>query len=214
MKLWLLPAILILGISYPAIGQDFNPKKIYQKSSKAVVLIAAFERGGDSASTGTGSIIREDGSILTNAHVVINSANGKPFNKIRVFLKPDHVTGNLKKDTSRKFKANLIKYSESLDLAILQIDDPPFTADLPYLKLSKLNKISIGDPVLAIGHPEKGGLWTLTTGTISSLIENFENIPGKDVFQTETSFNRGNSGGPLLDRNGDIVGINSMIARK
>ncbi|KMP10390.1 serine protease [Candidatus Nitromaritima sp. SCGC AAA799-A02] len=204
----------MLFVASPALGKDFDPKKIYQEASKAVVLIAAFERGGDSASTGTGSIIRDDGSILTNAHVIINSANGKPFNKIRVFLKPSRVTGNLKKDTSRKFKASLIKYSKDLDLAILRINDPKFSASLPYLKLSNLHEISIGDPVLAIGHPEKGGLWTLTTGTISSLIENFENIPGKDVFQTETSFNRGNSGGPLLDRRGDIVGINSMIARK
>jgi serine protease Do len=52
------------------------------------------------------------------------------------------------------------------------------------------------------------------TGTISSLIENFGNIPGKDVFQTETSINKGNSGGPLIDRYGNIVGVNSMIARK
>jgi len=214
MKQWIMSVIIILGIVSPVSAQNFDPKQIYQEASKAVVLIAAFEGGRDTGSTGTGSIIRSDGSILTNAHVVINSVDGKPFNNIRVFLKPDHVTGDLKKDMSRKFDASLVKYSESLDLAILRINDSKFSADLPYLKLSKLRETSIGDPVLAIGHPEQGGLWTLTTGTISSLIEDFENIAGKDVFQTETSFNRGNSGGPLIDRRGDIVGINSMIARK
>jgi serine protease Do len=73
--------------------------------------------------------------------------------------------------------------------------------------------VSIGDPVLAIGHPENGGLWSLTTGTISSKINNYQKIPGKNVFQTETSLNRGNSGGPLIDENGRLVGVNSMFSR-
>jgi serine protease Do len=214
MRLWFLPTILLLGFANPVLSQDFNPRKIYQKSSNAVVLIAAFERGQKSASTGTGSIISKDGLVLTNAHVVFNDEKSKPFDSIRIFLKPDQVTGNLKKDTSRKFKATLIRYSNPMDLAILKIQDPNFSNPVPLLKLSNLKETFIGDPVLAIGHPEQGGLWTLTTGTISSLIENFEDVPGKDVFQTETSINRGNSGGPLIDRHGHMVGINSMIARQ
>lgn len=213
MRAWFLPLILVLGIANPALGQDFDPKMIYQKASKAVVLIAAFSQGDDSGSTGTGSIIQGDGLVLTNAHVVVNEETNKPYKLIRVFLKPDRVTGNLVNDTSRKFKATLVNYSSNLDLAILKIEESQFPSPLPHLKFSDLTQTSIGDPVLAIGHPEKGGLWTLTTGTISSLIENFGN-PGKDVFQTETSINRGNSGGPLIDRHGLIVGINSMIARQ
>ena len=76
------------------------------------------------------------------------------------------------------------------------------------------DSVSVGDPVVAIGHPEQGGLWTLTTGTISTQIQNFDRIKGKNVFQTEASFNRGNSGGPLIDQSGNMVGINTMIARK
>ena len=214
MRFWILPIILILGFASPASSQDFNPKEIYQKTSNAVVLIAAFDRKQDSASTGTGSIIRKDGLIITNAHVIFNDESSMPYDSIRVFLKPDRVTGNLKKDTSRKFKASLVHYSNPMDLAILKIQGPQNSNPLPLLKFSDLSKTSIGDPVLAIGHPEQGGLWTLTTGTISSLIEDFENVRGKDVFQTETSINRGNSGGPLIDRHGHMVGINSMIARK
>ena len=214
MKLWFLPIILTLGFANPVLSQDFNPRKIYQKTSSAVVLITAFDRGQKSASTGTGSIIRKDGFILTNAHVVFNDESNEPFDSIRIFLKPDRVTGNLKKDTSRKFKATLVHYSNPMDLAILKIQDTQFSSALPLLELSDLKETSIGDRVLAIGHPEQGGLWTLTTGTISSLIENFEDVRGKDVFQTETSINRGNSGGPLIDRHGHMVGVNSMIARK
>jgi serine protease Do len=214
MRAWFLPIVLMLGFADPALSRDFNPRKIYQNASSAVVLIAAFDKAQKSASTGTGSIISKDGLVLTNAHVIFNDEKNKPFNSIRIFLKPDQVTGNLKKDTSRKFRATLVHYSNPMDLAILKIQDPQFSSSLPLLELSDLKETSIGDPVLAIGHPEQGGLWTLTTGTISSLIENFENIPGKDVFQTETSINRGNSGGPLIDRHGHMVGINSMIARQ
>ena len=178
------------------------------------MLIAAFDRGQKSASTGTGSIISKEGLVLTNAHVIFNDDKNKPFDSIKIFLKPGRVTGNLKKDTSRKFKATLVQYSNLLDLAILKIHNPQFTSPVPLLELSDLHDTSIGDSVLAIGHPEQGGLWTLTTGTISSLIENYDDIPGKDVFQTETSINKGNSGGPLIDQNGHMVGINSMIARQ
>lgn len=214
MRAWFLPLILVLGIASPALGQDFDPKRIYQKASKAVVLIAAFDRGEKIGSSGTGSIIQADGLVLTNAHVVVNKETNRPYDLIRVFLKPDRVTGNIKSDTARKFKATLVNYSNSLDLAVLRIEKSRFSTPLPHLKFSDLAETSIGDPVLAIGHPEQGGLWTLTTGTISSLIENFGNVPGKDVFQTETSINRGNSGGPLIDRHGLMVGINSMIARE
>ena len=214
MRFWVSLIAISLCFISPASGRDFDPKKIYQETSKAVVLIAAFEYGDKDASTGTGSIIREDGFILTNAHVIFNPERNKPYSAIRIFLKPDRVTGNLKNDTSRKFKASLVRYSNELDLALLKIQKNYSINRLPFLEFSSLKGISIGDPVLAIGHPEQGGLWTLTTGTISSLIENFQNIPGKDVFQTETSINRGNSGGPLIDTYGDIVGINSMIARK
>jgi serine protease Do len=67
--------------------------------------------------------------------------------------------------------------------------------------------------VVAIGHPEQGGLWTLTTGVISAEVDNFNGVKGKHVFQTETGLNRGNSGGPLLDGGGQMIGVNTAIAR-
>jgi serine protease Do len=79
--------------------------------------------------------------------------------------------------------------------------------------LSDSETTHIGDRVVAIGHPEQGGLWTLTTGTISSEFDNFNGVKGKHVFQTETGLNRGNSGGPLLNQQGQVIGINTAIAR-
>jgi serine protease Do len=66
----------------------------------------------------------------------------------------------------------------------------------------------------AIGHPEHGGLlWTLTTGVVRAEVDNFNGVKGKQVFHTETGLNRGNSGGPLLDGEGWMIGVNTVIAR-
>ena len=209
-----LQVLLGLIISVPAAADDFNPRKIYSETSKAVVLITGFEPGQQEMSKGTGSIISSDGFVLTNAHVIIDQSTGRPFNNLRIFLKPDRVSGDLRKDTSLKYRAELVRFSENLDLALLRIKSPSIGNLSPTLEFSDSDLVSIGDPVIAIGHPEQGGLWTLTTGTISSHINNYGNMPGKNVFQTETSLNRGNSGGPLINGHGHIVGVNSMISRK
>ena len=209
-----LQVLLGLIISVPAAADDFNPRKIYSETSKAVVLITGFEPGQQEMSKGTGSIISSDGFVLTNAHVIIDQSKGRPFNNLRIFLKPDRVSGDLRKDTSLKYRAELVRFSENLDLALLRIKSPSIGNLSPTLEFSDSDLVSIGDPVIAIGHPEQGGLWTLTTGTISSHINNYGNMPGKNVFQTEASLNRGNSGGPLINSRGHIVGVNSMISRK
>ena len=216
MRLPVLSLQLLLGlmISVPAAAENFNPRKIYSETSKAVVLITGFEPGQQEMSKGTGSIISSDGFVLTNAHVIIDQSKGRPFNNLRIFLKPDRISGDLRKDTSLKYRAELVRFSENLDLALLRIRSPSFSNLSPTLEFFDSDLVSIGDPVIAIGHPEQGGLWTLTTGTISSHINNYGNMPGKNVFQTETSLNRGNSGGPLINGHGHIVGVNSMISRK
>lgn len=189
-----------------------SAKEIYQKSGAAVVLILGSD-DGRSGSGGTGSIISADGKIVTNGHVILN-AQGQPYKTIYVFLKPAKITGDNAADLQQRYTVKVVGYSPAaqLDLALLQIENPP--ADLPVMKFGDPDNVNIGDPVTAIGHPEQGGLWTLTTGTVSTVIQNFDRIKGKHVFQTEASFNRGNSGGPLIDENGNMIGINTMIARK
>ena len=195
MLIQIIQFFIVLLVSTTVAAEDFDPRKIYSETSEAVVLITGFEPGQRKMSKGTGSIIRGDGLILTNAHVIINENKGRPFNELRVYLKPERVSGNLKEDTSLRYKADLIEYSENLDLALLKIKPQAINKRSTTLQFSDSDLVSIGDPVLAIGHPEQGGLWTLTTGTISSHISNYGKIQGKNVFQTETSFNRGNSGG-------------------
>ncbi|HIK57670.1 MAG TPA: serine protease [Nitrospinaceae bacterium] len=204
--------LLTLVSVCPVWADEFDPGEIYRKTSPAVVLITGANSGDRSKSVGTGSIIREDGLVITNAHVVLNPKSNKPFQNIRVYLKPKRLIGDLEKDTALRYKAKLVGYSQTLDLAVLKIIKLNLkVASLPF---ANSDNTVTGEKVVAIGHPEQGGLWTLTTGTISSHKLNFQNIPGKHVFQTETSINKGNSGGPLINRKGQIIGVNSNLARK
>jgi serine protease Do len=108
-------------------------------------------------------------------------------------------------------RAKVVAYSQPLDLALLKLDGA--TEALSVVDVSESGRARIGDRVVAIGHPEQGGLWTLTTGVISAEVDNFNGVKGKHVFQTETGLNRGNSGGPLLDGEGRMIGVNTAIAR-
>src|SRR5215213_4534416 len=207
----LIMAIILSSGPGVCLAEELTPRQIYERMSPAVVMIMGYSNSGQRGSGGTGSIIQQDGLVLTNAHVVIDEPTGKPFSRLTVYLKPDHVTGETKQDLSRSGKARVLAWSQPLDLALLKLDGPP--GPFPVLELDDSDRIEIGDRVVAIGHPEQGGLWTLTTGTISAQFENFNATKGKSVFQTETGLNRGNSGGPLLDTYGRMVGINTAIAR-
>ena len=203
--------MLSLIWSTAATGKELSPREIYEQASPAVVMVMGYADGGRKGSGGTGSIIQSDGLVLTNAHVVIEEQTGKPFARFSVFLKPARVTGESKSDLSRMVRAKVVAYSQLLDLALLKLDG--VAESLPVVNVSESGRASIGDRVVAIGHPEQGGLWTLTTGVISAEVDNFKGVKGKHVFQTETGLNRGNSGGPLLDGEGRMIGVNTAIAR-
>lgn len=195
----------------PASGKELTPREIYEQTATAVVMVMGHSDSGKGGSGGTGSIIQADGTVLTNAHVVIEERTGKPYPRLSVFLRPIRVTGDSKIDLSRMVRARVVAYSSPLDLALLKLEG--LSEPLPIVDLSDSDRSRIGDRVVAIGHPEQGGLWTLTTGTISAEVDNFNGVKGKHVFQTETGLNRGNSGGPLLDGEGRMVGVNTAIAR-
>jgi len=189
----------------------FTPKQIYQKTGPGVVFIFA-SAGSTSGSVGTGSIIREDGLVITNAHLFKKKGSSRLLSDISVFLKPDKLSGNHKKDLTRRYKGKIVAYDIPLDLALVKMTG--VGVPLTIVDFADSEKVVIGDQVYAIGHPEQGGLWSLTTGVISAYWQDYGGVHGKNLFQTDASINRGNSGGPLLDEQGIMVGINSMIARK
>jgi serine protease Do len=189
----------------------FTPRDIYQKAGPGVVFIFASE-GSRMGSGGTGSIISEDGLVLTNAHVFVEKDSSRPMSNISIFLKPPRVTGNHKTDLARGYEGEVVAYDIPLDLALLRLKVPD--AALTTVGFADSEKVVIGDQVYAIGHPEQGGLWSLTTGVVSAHWRDYGGTRGKHLFQTDASINRGNSGGPLLDEQGMMIGVNSMIARK
>ena len=210
---WMFLTILIsTSITAKILHADsFDYKQVYKLRSSAVVVVIGLDQSGD-GSLGTGSVIQEDGLVVTNAHVIIDDNTNRVYPRLRVCLRPKNFEGGRKRDLKNCYNVRVIKYSNGLDLALLKMKSPP--SNLPVIPFADSRTVETGDPVLAIGHPEQGGFWTLTTGIISTKIKDFQGIKGKDVFQTETSFNRGNSGGPLLNLQGAMVGVNSNIARK
>lgn len=186
-----------------------SPQEIYRKDAPAVLLIVASEKGSSQGELGTGSYLA-GGRVLTNAHVVVNDATKQPYGVIRIYRKPAKVTGDPKRDMTDPVLATVTRFDRDLDLALLHVDLP----GTPTLKLGDDSAVEPGDPVVAIGHPEQGGLWTLTQGVVSTVIADLGGVKGKNAFQTDASINRGNSGGPLIDRAGRIVGVNTSMARK
>jgi Do/DeqQ family serine protease len=145
-------------------------------------------------SLGSGVIVRPDGVIVTNNHVVEGGQ------EITVAL-----------HDRREFPARVLLADARTDLAILKID-PPRDEKLPALALNDTGDLQVGDLVLAIGDPFGVGQ-TVTNGIVSALNRTAD--PSGDAassfIQTDAAINPGNSGGPLVDMNGDIIGINSFI---
>jgi serine protease Do len=202
---------LLFLLLFSGVASGFSAKEVYREVSPRVVLIVAGQKAAGNI-VGAGSIISSDGFVVTNAHVVVDKKTGRPFGRISVFLKPERISGNLGKDLKDPHEGVVVSYDVGLDLALVRVRGLPRVP--PPVTLADPREIMTGEEVVAIGHPEQGGLWTLTYGRISGSIDNQGNVRGKDVFQTDTSVNRGNSGGPLLDRRGYMVGMTTNVARR
>jgi Do/DeqQ family serine protease len=146
------------------------------------------------SSLGSGVIISADGVIVTNTHVV----KGGTDTQIRVALAD-----------KREFDARVVVQDDKTDLAVLKIDT--HEGNFPFLQFSNSDEIEVGDVVLAIGNPFGVGQ-TVTSGIISALTRTEMAQSDTQVFlQTDAAINPGNSGGALVDMQGKLVGINTMI---
>ena len=187
-------------------AQAFSAANVYRNTSPSVVLIFGFSKSG-AGSSGTGSIITRDGLILTNNHVVTNSDTGRLYPDLVVYFKPNPISGDNRKDLTTPFLVEVIARDPDLDLALLRVKDAP--PSLRPVEIADSEEVDVGESVAAIGHPGGGGLWTLTTGTISSKRRD----SARDIFQTDAAINPGNSGGPLLDEYSRLVGVNTFVRR-
>ena len=148
------------------------------------------ERGGPREGLGSGFIISKDGYILTNAHVIAGS---------------DEVNVRLA-DAKREFKAKVIGIDKRTDVALLKVE----ATDLPVAALGDSSKLQAGEWVAAIGSPF-GFANTITAGIVSAKERALPDEMYVPFIQTDVAVNPGNSGGPLLNLAGEVVGVNSMI---
>ncbi|MEO9470233.1 Do family serine endopeptidase [Parasphingorhabdus sp.] len=148
-------------------------------------------------SLGSGFIISADGYVVTNNHVVAPGNRNATIESITVIM-PDRT----------EYEATLVGRDPASDIAVLKINAPK---DLPYVEFGDSEGARVGDWVIAIGNPfGLGG--TVTTGILSAIHRNTGQGGAYDRFlQTDASINRGNSGGPMFDLNGNVIGINNAI---
>jgi Do/DeqQ family serine protease len=148
----------------------------------------------ESQASGSGVIISEDGYIVTNNHVVDKAS------KIDVTL-----------NDNRTFEATLIGTDPSTDLAVIKIEEQ----DLEFLAFANSDEVKVGSWVLAVGNPFNLAS-TVTAGIVSAKARNInilrDNYAIESFIQTDAAINRGNSGGALVNLNGDLIGINTAIA--
>ncbi|MEO1043937.1 MAG: Do family serine endopeptidase [Pseudomonadota bacterium] len=155
------------------------------------------ERTRPAQSLGSGFIISADGYVVTNNHVVSTDQRNATIESITVTM-PD----------GKEYEAELVGRDPESDLAVLKIErSDPF----PFVKFGDSTQTRVGDWVIAIGNPfGLGG--TVTSGIISAVYRNTGQGGAYDRYlQTDASINRGNSGGPMFDLNGNVIGINNAI---
>ncbi|MGB3723335.1 MAG: Do family serine endopeptidase [Pacificimonas sp.] len=147
----------------------------------------------EASSLGSGFIISPDGFIVTNNHVVTARSGDKPVDTITVILSDE-----------TEYEAKIIGRDPLSDLALLKVDGEK----LPYVRFGNSDGVRVGDWVVAIGNPfGLGG--TVTAGIVSALNRNASQF-GRFI-QTDASINQGNSGGPMFDLSGNVIGVNSAI---
>ncbi len=175
---------------------------IFRNGAPAVVMVAT-----DSGSIGSGSLISPAGEIITNWHVVEGEEQvSVVFFPAQAMPSPeDYIV----------VPAKVAATDETKDLALLQLGSPP-PPDAKLMILGEVENLQVGDDTHAIGHPHSYA-WTYTKGYVSSFRPTFQWVTESgieheaDVIQTQTPINPGNSGGPLLNDDGEMIGVNSFL---
>ncbi|MCI8352821.1 MAG: trypsin-like serine protease [Clostridia bacterium] len=188
------------------IKESKNIADVLEETSKAVVGISKLQEkgnsiflqdGGTKLGLGTGIIVSENGYIVTNEHV-----SGSKYSNCYVTL-----------ENGKEYLANVVWEDQDLDLSIIKIN----ANNLPYVIFGDSDKIRIGEKVYAIGNPIGFEFRRTVTGGIISAVDRTIKIEEndkvsymEDLIQTDATINPGNSGGPLINPQGEVIGINSV----
>ncbi len=184
-----------------ASAAPLSVNQIYRRAYRGVVEITVTEvgaaspvPGGEAQAQGSGWVYDSDGHLVTNYHVV----NGATSIKVRFW-------------DGKTYSATVVGTDKSTDLAVIKVDVP--SSELYPLTVGDSTELQVGDGVVAIGSPF-GLEETVTSGIVSALhraIQSQTNFTINDSIQTDAAINHGNSGGPLLNTQGQVVGVNAQI---
>lgn len=196
------PVTLAQAPPAPLTGDEQINIQVYKEASPAVVNITTvtltydfFLNAVPAEGAGSGFIIDDQGHIITNNHVIAGAR------QVQVAV------GNDK----QRYRADIVGADQRSDLAVLKINAG---RKLPFLRLGDSSALQVGQKVLAIGNPFGQFQNTLTVGVVSSLGRQVRDPSGgelDEVIQTDAAINRGNSGGPLLNSRGEVIGVNTLI---
>ena len=190
------------GAQQAASSTELSVAEVYKRSADSVVEIAVsssteespFGGGGTQQAQGSGFVYDDEGHVITNQHVVAGADSAR-------------VTFS----NGETYDATVVGTDPSTDLAVLKVDAP--AALLDPLELADSSEVEVGDGVIAIGSPF-GLEQTVTSGIVSALHRQItapNDFAIDDAIQTDAAINHGNSGGPLLDLSGRVVGVNAQI---
>ena len=191
---------------------SLTPQQIYSSLSSGVVMVVSdfggsttgpFGQTQSGQALGTGFVVDKQGYILTNAHVV--QENGQRANSVTVVF-------NKGGSETQRVKGQLVGVDTGSDVAVIKVDPSGLT--LNPLPLGDSSKIVVGESVVAIGNP-LGYDFSITSGIVSATGRSLQAPNGQTIpngIQTDAAINQGNSGGPLIDSSGKVIGINEQIA--
>jgi 2-alkenal reductase len=196
----------------PVAGNGFDPAKLYRARAAGVVTIIALfgEQGGTGlggSAQGSGFVVSPKGYVLTNAHVITTAGEGgagaasEPASEVYIaFRDGDRVA------------AKIIGWDLYDDVGLVKVD--PKDHPLSPVPLGDSSQVVVGEPVAAIGSPF-GNETSLSVGVVSATERSIESLTSQynlvDAIQTDAPINRGNSGGPLFDARGRVIGLNAQI---
>jgi 2-alkenal reductase len=194
----------------PIVGNGFQPAQIYRSRSAGVVTIVSYfdDPSAPTASAGQGSgfVVSDDGTILTNAHVITTAGQGQLGNaKAAGTVYVEFSDGD-------RVQAHVVGYDLFDDVGVIRVD--PSLHTLEPVPLGNSARVVVGEPVAAIGSPF-GNVDSLSVGVVSAIRRSIPSLTTRynlvDAIQTDAPINHGNSGGPLFDAGGRVIGINAQI---
>lgn len=197
----------------PLVGNGFDASEIYRKRAAGVVTIFALfgDEGADeglaAAAQGSGFVVSEDGYVLTNSHVITTAGETAPTEA------PEAAdTVYVQYRDGERVPAEVVGWDVYDDVGLLKVD--PGDHPVSPVPLGDSSSVVVGEPVAAIGSPF-GQASSLSVGVVSATERSIDSITSGynlvDAIQTDAPINRGNSGGPMFDARGQVIGINAQI---